>query len=373
MPAVPMVSIAVGALALFIVCLLPVRENTGRGLAFLGVLAGAVATLAAVNGFLRFGDYVLDDRDERLIKGQILLVKAAARTGHVPDNFIIIEGSSQTAEDLDCVAMQRQLQQQGYDVLIVQLAIAGANNLERYTLVKRFSEEMRRQQLRYGKNTQLLVELHPGYETQPLALFKRDQDTLRGYYYSSFTNLGIALQTYRQLDQIPDRETLSSMGDMVSKAIMSSMTIGLLPDMERFDWLPGAPAFDANKDPWSTYKFTPYDPNELTSLSPATAPQVSPAVVHARAKRLAGLFGSEIGATGFFFLPSTDMDKMIYGHGFCRQSAADTCLDASAPAIYPELDELPYWFNADHLTTAGMEIYSRYFADLLVTRHVVIK
>ncbi|HEY3645432.1 MAG TPA: hypothetical protein VGM16_08850, partial [Gammaproteobacteria bacterium] len=237
------IRIAVGILALLAITLLPVRQDTGRRYALLGFLAGLVVLFGIVQFVVRAGDLVVDNEDDQIIRHDIDRVRDAEAGGHVLKNMLLVDGSSETKLGLDPDLIRDRLKAQGYDVLVLVLAEGGANILERYTMMQRFSREMQLAGLRYGENTRLMMELHPGYESKPVRFFEDNDASIRSYYYPSIGNLLTAAHIYHELGVTPDLDDASVFAEMYTHSLVWDLKIGYAPLLRRFDSLYGISPF----------------------------------------------------------------------------------------------------------------------------------
>lgn len=363
-------SVIAGACILLIVALLPVRRNSGKRYAVFGFIFAAVATLCILNMGLDLAGYVVDCADEQILKANLDQVRSDY-AGHVPRNLVVIEGSSQTALALDAQAIEEKLRGWGYDVTVVDLAISGGNLLERYTLMQRFTMEMRRRGLPYASNTRLLFELHPDYDHEPLRFFAFYEDTLQTYHYSEFSNLLYAWRAYRGAGGALDKQALSTFGDFLSHCIVWTFKIGLLPKMQKFDLLTPMQAFTPYDGPVKTNGYNRRAFPDLVAKKGTKG--ISAQAMNRRVQRVTSLFGDGLSGYGYFLIPSLDRRKMNYGHAVCARRLAPVCIDASDPSIYKTLDASHDYYNRDHLNREGARIYSDYFARQLVADQVVVK
>jgi hypothetical protein len=360
----------VGSLLLLIVVLLPTRQASSSRRGFLGFLLGMVATVCGVALLLHSLDFVTADEGEAIVKSQIEKLQKQ-QLGHVPKNLIIIEGSSQTELGIDGDAVEQQLRDAGYDATVVELAGAGGNHLERYTLLSRLSEEMKRAGLVTSPNTRLLLEVAPEYDENPVTFFVANKDTLRGYHYSTLGNLWFA---HRSLQIIGGKPNYVALAAILRGSLISTFDIGLVPQMQRFDDLEPVPAFRPAARQASNFHFHPFEADVYVRKP---AQPLNPKWIHFsqyRAGRISALFGGGVTGVGYFSVPTVDYDKqMRYGHSFCSWRGAGVCVDATDPKLYGELDSADDYFNNVHLSAKGAVIYSKYFAEQLIAQGAVIK
>ncbi|HEY3643883.1 MAG TPA: hypothetical protein VGM16_00980, partial [Gammaproteobacteria bacterium] len=119
--------------------------------------------------------------------------------------------------------------------------------------------------------------------------------------------------------------------------------------------------------------FTHADPGWLPRHSRAADLIVPQRLTFERADRTSALFGETLKGIGYFLITSLDKPQLKYGYRFCLKLRGAACIDGAAPEIRAALNESRFYFNNDHLSGLGAELYSRYFADQLVAQGVVVK
>lgn len=355
---------------LLVVVLFPTRQASSSRRAFLGFLIATLVTICGIALVLHSLDFVLADVGEAIVKSQIGKLRQE-QASHIPKNLIIIEGSSQTALGVDYDAVEKQLRDAGYDVAVIQLSGAGGNHLERYTLLSRMAEEMQREGLSTSPNTRLMLEVAPEYDENPVIFFLANKDTLRGYHYSTLSNLWFA---HRSLQIARGNPNYAALGAILRGALMSMFDIGLLPQMRRFDDLEPAPPFGPASRPAPNFHFRPFAADKYVRKP---APPIDPKWIRFaryRAERIRTLYGGEAARVGYFSVPTVGYDKqMRYAHSFCHWKGAGVCIDATDPSLYGALDSADDFYNRGHLSAKGAEIYSRYFAQQLIAQGAVVK
>ena len=367
-----LIRVLIGSLVLLVVVLLPVQQVTRSRYGFLGLLIGAVTTVCGVALTLHLGDFVIADEGEAIVKSQIDLMHRD-QAHHVPKNLIIIEGSSQTELGIDAPAIESQLRSAGYDVTVIELAGAGGNHLERFSLLSRFAAEMRRQGLAASANTRLLLEVAPEYDGNPTIFFMTNKDTLRGYHFSSFGNFWFAVQSLQIINGSLMRNR-TALATLLHNAVVSSLDVGLVLQMQRFDDLEPIPPFAPKDQPEPDFEFKAYAADKYTRKPAAPLEARWIRFTRYRTGRISSLFDGSITETDYFSVPTVDYDKqMRYVRSFCRWRGASPCIDATDPALYGSLDSADDYFNTVHLSGKGAEIYSRYFAEQLIAQKMVVK
>lgn len=362
-----------GVIILLLIVLLPVRQGTGSKRAYLGLLIGVASVIGLCSLVLHLGHFVLVNSGEDEIKGQVERMQGDQAT-HIPKNLIIIDGSSETELGLDYEAVQEELRRDGYDVTVVQFAGAGATHVERYALLESFAEEIRERGLALSPNTRLMLEVVQDYDLIPTRFFKEIQHTTRGYHAATFGNLAYTMQSMRILDVAFDQNTLDDLFGLFQNVLISKLDIGLIPQMQLYDTLVDYPSFIPNPGHNRLFKFTPYDADQYVKGPQEDFKPEWASFTEYRTKRIERLFGGGITESDYFSVPNdANLPAGSYAHAFCRWRGRAPCIDGTDPAIYGRLGALDYYWNRDHLTTAGAKIYSEYFAQQLIAQHVVIK
>jgi len=364
--------VLIGVVILLFIALLPVRKDSGSRRAFLGVALGIFIPLALANLVFYLGDFQLDNPDEGVIKAQIETMQADQAKG-IPKNLVIIEGSSQTALGVDGASIERELRQAGYDTTVVTLAGLGGNHLERYKLLTRWAKEVKRHHLALSPNTRLLLEVAPGYDNNPMRFIDRNKDTLRAYYYATLPNVVYTMQSMHVINKLYDDTAIEEFTDVTADALMSSLKIGLLPYMRRFDGVDPISAFAPART--GVYKMKPYDPEHFVKTPPLPLDPIWTDFSTFRAHKMAVAVGDSITEVDYFSVPVMPrQDKALeYAHSFCAWRKPAPCIDSTDPAIYGAVDAPQYHYNRDHLSKSGAAVYSHYFAQQLIAQGVVVK
>jgi hypothetical protein len=365
--------VILGVCILLAVALLPVRKDSSSRYAFLSIMLGAATAIGLAALVLNLGDFVLDNPDEGIVKGQMEIMQRD-QIAHVPKNLIVIEGSSQTLLGIDNAAVEEELRSSGYDATVVQLAADGGTHMERYTMLSRFAAEVMRHGLSLSPNTRLMLEVAPGYDMHPVRFFMENKDTLRGYYFADFANIAFAMHSMRIVNQQFDANNMASLAALSHDALVSTFKIGLLLQMRPFQDVDPLSSFQPMNAPKARYTFRKYDAQKYVRTPADDLDEASIDLTEYRTGRIADLFGSGITETDYFSVPTANNERMMrYAHSFCRWRASAPCIDATDPAIYEVLDSADDYYNRDHLSQSGAEIYSRYFAQQLISQAVVIK
>lgn len=365
--------VLIGVAILLLIALLPVRKDSGSRHAFLSIALGVAIAFGLGALVLRLGDFVLDNPDEGMVKAQIEHMQQD-QAGHVPRNLIVIEGSSQTLLGIDYGAIEAELRKAGYDATVVQLAADGGTHMERYTMLSRFAAEVGRHGLSFSPNTRLMLEVARGYDTHPVRFFMENKDTLRGYHFADFANIVFATRSMQIMHQRFDANDRAALAALAHDALVSTFKIGLLLQMRPFRDIEPLPSFEPMDAPRARYRFRKYDAQRYARAPAAALDQASIDMTAYRAGRIAGLFGTALTETDYFSVPTVNNEQtMRYAHSFCHWRGAAPCIDATDPSVYGMLDSPADYFNRDHLSHAGAQIYSSYFARQLIAQQVVVK
>jgi len=362
--------VLIGVAILLLITLLPVRADSRARHGFLGFILGIALVSGVVALVLHLGDFVLDSPAVSVVKTQIGVLQRD-QADHVPKNLILIEGSSQTALGIDAAAIEEQLHQAGYDASVVQFSGVGGNHLERYVSLQLFAQELRRHGLALSGNTRLLLEVAPGYDRDPMRFMLNNRDTLRVYRYATLDNLLFTLHSLSIMGQHYDARTREQVGALIQDMLVSSLDIGLLPYMRRFDAVEPSPAFV----PAPTQgRFKPYDPRRFADAPPAGIDPRMVQFIAYRSQRLQDLFGGGVTEVDYFSVPTVNnMNMLNYVHSFCAQRKPAPCIDATDPEIMAAVDLPRYFTGRDHLSIEGAAVYSRYFAQQLIAQGMVVR
>ncbi len=370
------IRIGIGVMVLLVVVLLPTKADSGRRYPLFGLLAGAVLAFCLLALVVHYGHLVVDNDDDEGVKAEIDHVRSSLSAGLPVKNLFIPDGSSQTQLGLDPSIVQDELKKQGYDAVVIEFAEGGADTLERYTLLQRFTDEMRRHDLPYSPNTRLLMELHPYYEMDPVRFFGANSHALRAYFYSSPSNVRRAIHVYNLRGVEPDKNKDQVFDEMYLHYLAWKLDIGFLPMLRRFDGLPGKAFYAPSVRTRGVGEWWHRSPNWVVKATTRTDLLVPMSVTMDRAGQFSGLFpnGSLTGVS-FYLMTSRDEKLMKHGVAFCRirRGHEQTCIDGADPMLLAQLDGPDYYYDVDHLSTSAAAIYSRYFADQLVAQGMVTK
>ena len=363
--------VLVGVAILLFIALLPVRRDSSSRRAFLGFVIGVFVVLGLASLVLRVGDYQVDNRDEGVIKAQIVSMHRDQAQG-VPKNLIVIEGSSQTALGVDGPTIEKDLRDAGYDSTVVTLAGLGGNHLERYKMAARWAAEVRRHGLAFSPNTRLLLEVAPGYDADPIRYILRNKQSLRAYYYADFPNVAYAVRSLQITGELGDQGKLDELASLSSDALISTFKVGLLPYMRRFDEVKAIPPFVHARA--GVYHMKPYDPQYFATSPPMPLDPKWTEYETLRGEKMATAVGdvTEVDYFSVPVLPTRDQ-ALEYAHAFCLWRKPMPCVDSTDPAIYGAVDAGRFHFNRDHLSKFGAELYSHYLAQQLIAQGMVIK
>ena len=299
-------------------------------------------------------------------------------------DILIIEGSSITAFGIDNREVEAALAAQGWDPVVLQLSISGANHFERTFMIGAFFRNLSpadRNQIRNARVV-LLKEVFDTYDNNPLSLFDKDEYQERAKVYMNPSN---ALQVLRAFaaslpEEIPLLERVSSLshyGRLIGeRLLMNRFCAGALSDMNPDVWKKRTQAFHAlsGTKPGFDYdtmvKSSARIPGTEQSLPWSSLPPGWLACFHY--EKL--ILGGDIDAVAFFAMPTLEPQRAVYQRRFSRSLPEGAIMigPPSSDQLQPFLQK-EYWFDGVHPTGLGAAKFSRWFAGELLLRRARLR
>ncbi len=295
------------------------------------------------------------------------------------ENIIIFDGGSYSARGLDGNLLESLIRQEGYDLKVIQVTLAGANHFERFTvhqgLVSSWDKAIKENLVE--SNVIFAQEVNQNYDKNPLSQFERDGISDRSLYYLSISNFywaTKALFSRSREEQYEEIETtLSVLLAAAKTALMNFFQIGRLESLRPRSSLDPLRAFVPQSKARVQYEGYETLIPELEQPYESIAKEKPYSwLEEVRNYRLDLLYGNLINRELLYQPPSLWGSALSYTASFERQ-------DSSLAVIKPDLDlyqrpdGVDFWADRGHLLDSGARVYTEWLAEEIISSNLLVQ
>jgi hypothetical protein len=350
------VVVCVGAVLLVIAASVPAPRKPGAAGAVLWLLAAVVGGAFVVGTGVEAGGWVADTRPSERAKYVLERLEQPKEK-----NVLLIDGGSFAARGISDQALEKALEDLGYSVRVVHMGMGGANHFERLTMYRRIVDRLEPRQDKTQRWI-YLAEVHKQYDSDPLAQFVKNSDTVRARDYMTPRTAWHALRALEAPDVKAPAEPWRVRFAAFRNALASAFNAGIASRMVGWDEIDASSGY--SPEPRSAkYRFTGLGP-VLAQLRRPSKPAVSPWVFDIRAKEERKIWGEHLDRWVYFGLPSTLPRQLAHVMAFCKKTDRK-CISPNDPALLRRLNKSEHWGDKSHLSPSGAQIYSEWLAKEL--------
>lgn len=288
---------------------------------------------------------------------------------------LVVNGASVTARGVDGRALEARLRREtGLSIAVVQLSLAGANHFERQAMARALVDGLPgalRTRLA-SMPMVILWEVHRGYDTELLATLEENRGTARAFAYLDPPGALEWLRTALSSTRPAVREQALDMAPVVAWHVgMSIFRVGSsrwFTSSDELEPLAGFNPEDRLREQERVVGLA-----SIVERMDAVRSRGGPRYVdtHLLPAYLRP-FGNDGAEVVFFSPPSRHVGHLAYVHQFCKDHRQRVCIGFRNRALLDSLDHRRYWVDGSHLSPAGADIYTQWFADVLaraIVRH----
>lgn len=276
--------------------------------------------------------------------------------------------------------MEAVLAARGWDPVILEFALPGANHFERTFLLEAFFRSLPRadrEKIRKARVI-LLKEVFDIYDHNPLCLFEKEEYQDRAKVYMNPSNALQAWSAYASSlpENTPLLERASGLfqyGTLIGERfLMNRFGAGAFSDMRPDIWKKRTQSFHTltGTKPRFHYDRTIQEMGDSSGTERAE-PWISlPPGWLACFRHEKQVLGDDVDAVAFFAMPALESHRVLYQREFSRSLPEGTVMigPPSSDQLQPFLKK-EYWFDGVHPTKEGAAEFSRWFAgELLLKR-----
>lgn len=311
-----------------------------------------------------------DAATSRVAKFGVERVKAGQAS--LGQYVLVIEGSSPTSRAVDGDLLESQLRAAGIAASVIQIALDGANHVERLQILRQFVQGLGATEVERLKQARVILcrEIEFNYDRDPFNKVESNAFSDRTLSYINVQNLPEIVRWF-ELNSgwkglLRKRDLIGSLAAMEA---FNLFRVGYLERIERGSSLPpqngflprevSAPDFNPN-GPLPVSVPVDSSKSEL-KLFRSLAPWVA-----ARDAEYASLF-EKIGVTPFFFSVTTWHASMLRYNAWLVQSTRPRYFfNGDTEALRQSLADPQLWADELHLRPAGARIYTLAFANYFI-------
>lgn len=282
---------------------------------------------------------------------------------------LVIEGSSPASRAVDGDMLQAQLRAAGISASVIQVALDGANHLERLQILREFVEGLDAKDVAQLKQSRVILcrEVEYYYDLDPF-------NKLEGNF---FTDVALSYLNAKNLPEIVDWFALSSgwarlvrkrelIASISAMELFNFFRVGYLERVARGGTLPPQNGFIPRET--RSADFNPPGPLPLNLPKEPSKDDLkiyhsTAAWTHARDKAYAKLF-AKLGATEWFFSVTSWPPNMYrYNFWLADHSKNQSFFNGNTEALRQSLADPDLWADDLHLRPAGARIFTKALAD----------
>lgn len=281
-------------------------------------------------------------------------------------HFLILDGGSYSVRGINDVMLEERLSQEmGSPFEVLAISIAGGNQLERWTVLKRamaLLDAGERERFAAAQKT-LLFEIHAQYDRYPLRQFLENPRSDRAYAY---VGLDVLRQALRADHGDMDRDArMKEWAHAASIATINFMNIGRATRVVPADKMERGNGYSPLDRPANGYQFEGTKAARQSLKKPAMAVDRVPwRNVELRRERYETLLGQKPDIV-YFSVPTPRASDLRYVRGFCEGIAEAPCVTHAHWGLLDRLDHAYLWYDSGHLQGRGADVYTRWFAARL--------
>lgn len=348
-----------------------VEEGQAPGNRGLPLLFVACLLAASALGQVAFRQlsWVPDTAASAVLKQGLADIRVALEDPQVR-RVLVVDGGSYPARGLDGQLLARLLSgTDGVPTAVVQLSIPGGNHLERIAMYRDFVGLLGASDLERlnRREVVLMLEVHAGYDHDPLAQYETGKFTDRTYAYLSPSLAWAGFRAWRHFNgEASLVESLRLAGELASHAAVNAFGVGMLHRHERMDQIEAQPGYLPMREVRRDFNFRGLRNVRARSLDgerPPLAPEVE-RFSRWRVDAVERALGGVQARTVFYALPSSNAVGMTYTQSFCAWTG-HACIAIDDGEMVAQLDDARFWFDSGHLMPPGADLYTRWLAGRL--------
>ena len=359
-----------GSVLLILIAGLNPKRNPVLVRCFVYGSALALLWLIAIQLFAPLARSFPDSATSRVAKFGTERIKASEAS--LGQYVLVIEGSSPTSRGVDGDLLESQLRAAGIAASVIQIALDGANHVERLQILRQFVQGLGATEVERLKRARVILcrEVEFNYDRDPFNKVESNAFTDRTLSYINVQNLPeIVLWFGLNSGWNGLIRKRGLIGSLAAMETFNLFRVGYLERIEKGSSLPPQNGFLPRET--SAADFNPSGPLPVTipvgsskaelKLFRSTVPWVA-----ARDAEYASLF-EKIGVTQLFFSVTTWHGPMTRYNTWLAQSTKPRYFfNGDTEALRQSLADPRLWADELHLRPAGARIYTLAFANYFI-------
>jgi hypothetical protein len=284
----------------------------------------------------------------------------------------VIEGSSPTSHAIDGELLEAQLRSAGIAASVIQIALDGANHVERLQILREFVQGLGASAIEQLKRSRVILcrEVEYYYDRDPFNKIESNTFTDRTLSYVNLQNLPEIIQWFglnsHWIGLIRKRDLARS---IIAMEAFNLFRVGYLDRIQTGRSLPPQNGFVPRES--RSPNFNPSGPLPLKFPSDPSKTDLkiyhsTMAWVAARDAEYDELF-ENVGATPCFFsVTSWSAPMYRYNLWFSQSPKHQPFFNGDTEALRKSLADPGFWADEQHLKPAGARIFTQAFADYFI-------
>jgi len=364
-----MVPIAGSVLLILIAGLTPSRKPWLRLCSACGVVVG-LAWLIALNAYAPLKLSFPDAATTRVAKFGNDRLKEDGRS--LGQYVLVIEGSSPTSRAVDGDQLEAQLRSAGIEASVIQIALDGANHVERLQILREFVQGLGAAEIEQLKASRVILcrEVEFYYDRDPFNKVESNAFTDRTLSYINLQNLPEIIRWFglnsHWIGLIRKRDLV---GSTIAMEAFNLFRVGYLERTQTGGSLPPQNGFIPRET--RSRDFNPNGPLPVSFSSNPSKTDLkiyhsTTAWVSARDAEYGKLF-EKVGATQCFFsVTSWSAPMYRYNVWFSQSPKHQLFFNGDTEALRQSLADPGLWADELHLRPAGARIYTQALANYFI-------
>ena len=285
---------------------------------------------------------------------------------------LVIEGSSPTSRAIDGEQLEMQLRSAGISACVIQLALDGANHVERLQILREFVQGLNATEIKQLKHSHVILcrEVEYNYDRDPFNKVESNAFTDRTLSYINLQNLPEIIRWFglnsHWIGLIRKRDLV---GSIISMEAFNLFRVGYLERIQTGGSLPPQNGFVPRET--RSPDFNPNGPLPLTFPSHPSQIDLkiyrsTTAWVDSRDAEYEKLF-DKVGATPCFFSVTSWFAPMYrYSLWLGQSPKHQPFFNGESEALHKSLADPGLWADELHLKPAGARIFTQAFANYFI-------
>lgn len=282
-----------------------------------------------------------------------------------PVRFLILDGGSYSARGVDDAILEVELTEGlGTPVEVLALSLAGGNQLERWTVLRRAMDLLDRdERARFDAAPKLLLlEMHAQYDRYPLIQFENNRYSDRAFAYLDAAVFGEVLRAEHGIPR--SQAGIAQWIDVSAHVAANVMNVGLASRVVPIEAVGRRGGYVPLDRAASDFRFRGTKAVRK-SLEQATLPadEFPWRNIELRRERYRKVLG-EMPEVVYFSVPTARVYDLEYANGFCS-TAGYPCVTHGHWGLLQRLDAEEFWYDTTHLRERGAKVYTRWLSRQL--------